>query len=163
MERITLAREYRVPEWLRDAYLELTQKTPLDFEALRPAEPYYSESISLDKDWEADAKKWETTSKAWETLAKISQLQTRVATSITSTVGYNYCCQCSMNYGASYRCLCKCRLLALAEEAFQEELESLKENPKNVKHPLRRKLPIVSYLYSLKINLYRQGQDRSNS
>ena len=60
-ERIALEREYQVAEWLRDRrdlYLELTQKESLNFEELQPTEPYSSsESNSLDKDWEADAKK----------------------------------------------------------------------------------------------------------
>ena len=54
MERIALTREYRVAEWLRDAYLELTQKTPLDLEELRPEVPC---SNPQDRNWQADAKK----------------------------------------------------------------------------------------------------------
>lgn len=142
MERISLAREYRVADWLRDAYLELiTQKTTLDFEEFRPAEPYIESNPLDNRDWEAEARKWETTSRDWETLARISQLQTKVATSIASITSYHFCSECRVNYGASYRSLCKCRLLALVDEAFREELENLKENPKHIKHPLRRKLP----------------------
>jgi len=128
MERIALAREYRVPEWLRDAYLELAQNTPLDFEGLRPAEPY---SNALDRNWEADAKKWEATSREWETLARILYLQTKVATSLTSLSGSK-----DMEYGVSYSnaSLCKCRLLAMVDEAFRGELESLG----HVGHPLPR-------------------------
>jgi hypothetical protein len=148
MERIALAREYRVAEWLRDAYLEVTQQPPLDFDALRPAEPYF-ESDSVDRDWEAYAKKWEAVSRDWETLAKISQLQTKVATSITAIPSYTHCYECRMNYGAPYKCLCKCRLSALAEEAFREELKSLEENPKKAKNLPRRKLPL-SYLCPMK-------------
>ena len=157
MERIALAREYKVAEWLRDVYLELTQKESLNFEELQPTEPYSSsESNSLDRDWEADAKKWKAISRDWETLARISQLQMKVANSIASFNGYHYCNQCYMNYGMTYRCLCKCRLSALADEAFKEELENLKENPKQVKRPVRRKPPISYYLYPLKSILYRQ-------
>jgi len=133
MERITLAREYRVAEWLRDAYLELTQKTPLDIEELRPAKPY---SNPLDRNWEVDVKKWEATFRDWETLARISQLQTKVATSIASITGYNYCRVCYMNYGSSYRCLCKCRLISMVDETFREELENFRESPGHVEHPL---------------------------
>jgi hypothetical protein len=54
MERIVLAREYRLGEWLRDAHLELDETKPLGFEELRPAGPYSTNP--LDRDWEADAK-----------------------------------------------------------------------------------------------------------
>jgi hypothetical protein len=143
MERITLAREYRVAEWLRDAYSALTQKKPLDFEELRPAEPY---SNPLDRNWEADAKKWKATSKDWETLARILYLQTKLAAFITSyTNGCNYHCdKCGMDFGGSYpsadACLCKCRLLALVDESFREEMESY---PGYVELPLPGKLSIL--------------------
>ena len=68
-----------------------------------------------------------------------------------------------MNYSMTYRCLCKCRLSALADEAFKEELENLEENPKQVKRP---ELPILYYLYPLKLILYRKvhhSQERSTS
>jgi hypothetical protein len=147
MERIALAREYRVAEWLRDAYLELTQKKTLDFEELiRPAEPY---SNPLDRNWEADAKRLEARIRDWETLARIFYLRTKVAASIMSFPAHNYynCTDCFMAYGGPYSnaCLCKCRILALVDEAFRGELESLRENPGYVEHPLTRKLPI-SYL-----------------
>jgi len=127
MERITLAKEYRVAEWLRDAYFELTQKTPLDFEELRPPEPYFN---SLDRNWEADSKKWEATFRDWETLARISHLQTKVATSIMSLGGNRllYCNECDMDFGFSRRCLCRCRLLSMVDENFRGELESFREN-----------------------------------
>ena len=134
MERIALAREYRVAEWLRDAYLELTKKTPLDFEALRPTELC---SNSLDRNWEA-------TSRDWETLARILYLQTKVAALIMSFDGVNrHCYECNTGYGGSYSnaCLCKCRLLAMVDETFRGELESLRENPGNIEDPLTRKLP----------------------
>jgi hypothetical protein len=115
MERIALAREYRVAEWLRDAYLELTiQKETLDFEELLlPAEPY---SKLLNRNGETDSKKWKAISRDWETLARISQLQTKVATSLT-TDRYCPCCEC---YGGSYYStgLCKCRILAMVDGAF---------------------------------------------
>lgn len=151
MERIALAREYKVAEWLRHVYTELTQKRPFNFEELQPAEPYF-ESNSLDtSDWEAEAKKWKAISRDWETLAKISQLQTKVANSIASPNSSNYCNVCCMYYGMSCRCLCKCRLATMADEAFQEELENLKEDPKPVKkRPVQRKLPIL-YLYPFKL------------
>ena len=128
MERIAFAREYRVAKWLRDAYLELTQKTPLDLEELRPTEPYFN---PLDKNWEADFKKWEATFRDWETLARISQLQTKVATSIMSFGGnrHHYCNECDMSFGLLQRCLCKCRLLSMVDEAFRGELESFREDP----------------------------------
>ena len=148
MERIALAREYRVAEWLRDAYLELTiQKETLDFEELDsellPAEPH---SNPLNRNLETDAKKWKEISRDWETLARISQLQTKVATSLT-TDKYCPCCKC---YGGSYysKGLCKCRVLAMVDEAFWGELEALREDPPgHVEYPLTRKLPLlVSYL-----------------
>ena len=111
MERIALAREYQVAEWLRDVYMELTQKESLNFDELQPTEPYSSsESNLLDRDLEADAKIWKTISRDWETLAGISVLQTKVANSIASFNGYHYCNKCYMNYGMTYRCLCRCRL-----------------------------------------------------
>ena len=101
-------------EWLRDAYLELTQKTPLDFEELRPAKPYSNPLYrSLDS---------EATSLDWETLARISNLQMKVVTSINSFAGNRYrCTECAMNYGGSHPtgCLCKCRLLAMVDEAYR--------------------------------------------
>jgi len=125
MERIALAREYRVAEWLRDAYLELIQKTPLDLEGLRPAGP---PSNRLKRNWEADAKNWEAISRDWETLARIFCLQTKVTASIKSSGGAQYHCDdCGMEYGGYYSdaYLCKCRLLAMVNETFQSELESL--------------------------------------
>jgi hypothetical protein len=126
MERIALAREYRVAEWLREAYLELTQKTPLNLEELRPAEPH---SNSLDGSWEA-------TSRDWETLARISHLQTKVAICILMTNPNLYCQKCRVHYGVAYKCLCKCSLLSMVDEAFQGELDSFRENPGHVEHPL---------------------------
>ena len=144
MERIALAREYRVAEWLRDAIFELIQKSPSEFEELLwPANPY---SNSLDGNWEA-------TSREWETLARIFYLQTKVAAAIISrsVSGARYFCsqfKCD-NYvdGSS---LCKCRLLPMVDEAFRGEFENLKENPEHVEHPLPCKFPI-SYLCALKI------------
>ena len=129
MERIALAREYRVAEWLRNAYLELTQN-PLDFEKLQPTEPY---SNPLNRDWEADAKKWEATSRDWEMLAKISHLQTKVTASIKTYYRTSrFCSDCHMQFGTPYECLCKCRILALVDEVFRKELESLKDNSEHV-------------------------------
>jgi len=133
MERIALAREYRVAKWLRDAYLELVQQNPLNLEELRPAESY---SDSLVRNWEADAIKWKATSTDWETLARISHLQTRAAISSMSFGGVNHCRECRMDYGIYKRCLCKCRLLSMVDEAFRGELESFKEYPGHVEHPL---------------------------
>ena len=144
MERISLAREYRVAEWLRDAYLELTQKKTLNFEELiPPAEP---NSDCLDRNWEADSKKWEATSRDWETLARISQIQIKVAASFDG--GRYRCCGCNTSYGGSFSSghLCKCRLLRLVDEAFRGELENLRENPEHVEHPLPCKLP-MSFFY----------------
>lgn len=139
-------------QWLRDAYLELSiQKTPLVFEGLRPAEPYFTNgepNSPLERNWEADAKEWEAKSRDWETLARILYLQTKVAASISS---FRYrdryhCIKCAMDYGGSYSdaaaCLCKCRLLAMVDEAFRGELGSY---PGHVEQPFPRKLPI-SYL-----------------
>ena len=154
MERIALAREYRVAEWLQDAYLELTQKTPLDLEELRPAEPY-SSSDPLDRNWEADAKKWEATSKDWETLARIFHLQTVAASNrimsnsapVTDVWGQavsGYRCDvCGLSYSSGW--LCKCRILPMVSEAFRGELEGLREDPGLVEH-LSRKLPLLYYL-----------------
>jgi len=134
MERISLARQYRVAEWLRDGYLELTQKRPLDFEELRPAEPY---SDPFNRNWEADAKNWEATARTWETLARICYLQTKAAASISSG-GNQYCNGCNHYSGPSYPAnfLCKCRLLIVVDEVFRGELDSLKENPGHIEHPL---------------------------
>ena len=146
MERIALAREYRVAEWLRDAYLELIQKAPSDFEELWPAEPHSNS--------EADAKKWEATSRDWETLARIFYLRTKLAAPIIASRCYSsYGCDslgCNGSYSEAYPC--KCRLLPMVDEAFRGELGSLKENPGHVEHPLTRKLPI-SYLCPLKKQL----------
>ena len=149
MERVTLAREYRVARWLRDAYLDLTQETPLDFEELRSAKPYSNRDL-LDRNREA-------TSIDWETLARISNLQMKAATSIISFAGKRYHChECAMDYGGSYPkgCLCKCRLLFMVDEAFRGELKSY---PGYVEHPspLPRKLPIL-FLCPLKTILYSQ-------
>jgi hypothetical protein len=147
MERITLAREYRVVDWLRNAYLELTQRLSLDLdsEELHP-EPYSNgESDTNGRDWEAEAKKWEAVSREWETLARISQLQTKMlpTTSLSySTSGYSsYCNKCSYTSGR----LCPCRILDMVNETFQGELESLKENLDHVDPPLPCKLFQISY------------------
>jgi hypothetical protein len=134
MERIALAREYQVVKWLRDAYLELTQKIPLNFEELPP----YSTCYPLDRNWEA-------TSMYWETLARISNLQAKVATTIMSFASNRYHCdKCVMEFGGSYSlvkgCLCKCRLSAMVDEAFRRELDGY---PGYVKLPLPRKLTIL--------------------
>ena len=151
MERIALAREYRVAEWLRDAYLELTQKTPLDLEGLRPEEPYSSYSNPQDRNWETDAKKWEAVSRDWEMLARISQLQTKMGIFIASSGYYYYCQTCNppgLVYPNTKKTLCKCRVSAMVDETFQGELESLKENPEYVEPPLPCKLSIlVSFFF----------------
>jgi hypothetical protein len=162
MERIALAREYRVAEWLRDAYLELSQETSLDLGVLRPTEPC---SNPDDRDWEADAKKWEAVSRDWEMLARISQIQMKAALELansrisSNSANYKCCTQCSM-YSYSNRCMmtANCRVLAITamvDESFRGELESLRENPEHVEPPLPCKLPI-SYLYPLKTILYSQ-------
>ena len=129
MERILLAKEYRVAEWLRDAYLELTQ------ERLWAREPY--------SNWETDAKEWEaTTSRDWESLARVFYFQAKVVASFIDTGPFSY----EYDMGCNQQCdglyadtrLCKCRLLPMVDEAFWGELESLRE-------PLSCKLPI-SYL-----------------
>jgi len=128
MERFRLAKEYRVADWLRNAYLELTQKLPLDLEELRPAEPY-------SDNW--DAIKWEATSMDWETIARILHLQTKLA---ASGPGYEFtgttfqCYECGGLYGQ----ICKCRVLPMVNEAFRGELEGLREDPgpDDSEHPL---------------------------
>ena len=184
MERIALAREYRVAQWLRDAYLELTQKLPLDFEELQPAKPYSNgESSPLGRSWEA-------TSRDWETLARIFYLQTKMATSIMSRhTNHQHCNQC----GALFSDACACRCLrfeedplprklpvsyAMVDETFRGELESFSENPGHfeiplppalyetsghVEIPLPRKLPISSYLCPLKTIFYSQQQRQRNT
>jgi len=119
----------------------------LDFEELRPAEPY---SNPLDGKWEADAKKWEATSRDWETLARITHLQTKVAIAIMSLDGPNcslHCHECGMDYGVSKKCLCKCRLLVMVHEAFRGEWESFGGHfddplPKPVMPTVRTRSPI---------------------
>jgi hypothetical protein len=131
-----------VAEWLRNGYLELAQKRPLEFEELRPAEPH---SNPLDQNWEVDARKWKMTARAWETLARICYLQTKAAAFSRSD---SYCHQCCMYYGPSRDSfLCKCNLLPMVDETFREELESLKEIPEHVEHPLPSacKLCILSH------------------
>ena len=133
-------------EWLRDAYLELTETKPLDFENLRPVvEPHSTNA--LDRDWEADAKKWEASSRDWETIARVFCLQMKVAAFITSFSDRRYHCdECRMDYGRSESftsakaCLCRCRLLALVDEAFRGELESF---PGYVELPLRCELLVL--------------------
>ena len=110
MERIRLAREYRVAQWLRDAYVELIQKKTLDLEELRPAEPY--------------SDNWEATSKDWETLARIFHLQTKVAA--YESTGNLHCYECGRSYEVNGQ-ICKCRVLSMVKEAFREELEGLKD------------------------------------
>ena len=153
MERIALGREYRVAEWLRNAYLELTQKTPSEFEELWPAKPY---SNSLNGNWEA-------ASMEWETLARIFFLQTKMAASMMSSAGSNgtryYCSQCCRYFGVGNVLACKCRFLPMVDEAFHGEFESLKENPEHVEHPLPCKFTI-SYLCPLKIDLYSQQHEQ---
>ena len=160
MERITLAREYRVVDWLRNAYLELTQRRSLDLDSdeLRPTEPYSSNNgesaDDSNRDWETDAKQWAAVSREWETLARISQLQTKAAPSLSANLNYSayYCPICNTNSYQSSR-VCKCRILDLVNEAFREELESLKENLDHVDPPLPCKLFFqkknkISYLRS---------------
>ena len=151
MERIALAREYRVADWLRDAYLELAQKPSLDFKTLRPEEPI---SNPEDRDWEEEAKKWEAISRDWETLAKISHIQMKAVPTYSGV--YGSCTHCGM-YKYSSNCTnAGCRILiitAMVDETFRGELESLKENP-DVEPPLPCKLPISYFSsYPLKIKL----------
>ena len=160
MERIALARKYRVEQWLRDAYLELTEKAALDFEELRPAEPFSNGEFNpLDRNWEE-------TSRDWETLARIFYLRAKVATSVISTVTSQYSCRC-FQCGGTYSDTCLCATgdhlprsklpvsYAMVDEIFRGELKSFKENPGDVEIPLPRKLP-TSYLCPLKTILYSQ-------
>ena len=130
---------------MRDAYSELIQKAPSDFEELWPAEPHSNS--------EADAKKWEATSRDWETLARIFYLRTKLATSFINSHPYHCSHACNMGCGEtnSEAYPCKCRLLPMVDETFRGELKSLRENPEHIEHPLTRKLPI-SYLCPLKNN-----------
>ena len=141
MERIALAREYRVAEWLREACLEFIPKKPLNFDELRPAEPY-SSSNPLDRDWETNAKMWEASSRDWETLARISQLQTKMVAHLLSLRGDGYYCTCVGDLVYEDDHLCKPHLLKMVDEAFKGELENLSENPVCVEHELPRKLPL---------------------
>jgi hypothetical protein len=144
MEQFRLAREYGVADWLRDVYLELTQKTPLDLEELRPAEPY-------SDNW--DAKKWEATSMDWETIARILHLQTKVTVAAFESVSYtssHYCYECDDTYKSGR--LCKCRVLPMVNEAFRGELEGLREDPGHVEHPLTRKLHAIIIFVSVENN-----------
>jgi len=127
LERISLAREYRVAKWLRDAYLELVQERPLKFEELQPAEPH------SDRNWEADARKWEMTARTWETLARICHLQTKAAAIMS---GNRYSSTCSICDNSFFDFPCECDLLIMVDEVFREELESLKDNSEHVEHPL---------------------------
>jgi hypothetical protein len=117
-----------VAEWLRNAYLDLTRKTPLNFEELRSSEPYTNR----------DSRNLEARSIDWETLARISNIQTKMTISILSGNHYNCDCDSDSGYGAypdgDY--FCKCQILFMVDEAFKGELESLKENPEHVEHPL---------------------------
>ncbi|KAF8812868.1 hypothetical protein BYT27DRAFT_7251456 [Phlegmacium glaucopus] len=139
LERISLAREYRVAKWLRDGYLELSRKMPLEFDELRPAEPY---SNPLDRNWEADAKRWEVAARTWETLARICYIQTKAASSnghpIDEPHPSSYCNQCGIYYSDSF---CTCRLSSMVDEVFREELGSMKENPDHIEHPLPWDIP----------------------
>jgi hypothetical protein len=152
MEQFRLAREYRVADWLRDAYLELTQKLPLDLEELRPSEPYS----------DRDAKKWEATSMDWETIARILHLQTKMAAFGYESMGMcgRQCYECDGSYVIGR--ICKCRVLPMVNEAFGGELEGLREDPgpDDSEHPLiplSRKLSMpLSYLCPLKTILYSQ-------
>jgi hypothetical protein len=153
MERIALAREYRVEDWLRNAYLELTQRQSLDFdsEELRPAAEPYSNGESDTRDWEAEAKRWEAVSRGWETLARISQLQKKAV--LPADVTDFYCDQC---FGHAYPGgpLCDCQILDVVNETFRGEFESLKENPDHVDPPLPCKLSkiiIIFYFVEKKI------------
>ena len=111
-------------------------------------------------------RKPETASRDWETLARILHLQTKVAASVAASMikssnvsRFYHCSECDMCYGGASNNLiahlCKCRLLCLVDEAFQGELESLRDNPEHVKHPLPRKVP-MPYLCPLKSILYSQ-------
>ena len=167
MERIALAREYRVAEWLRDAYLELAQKSPLNFDELRPAEP---PSNPVDRDWEADAKRWEAISRDWETLARIAQVQfkTKAASSQTWSGTYKtqVCTYCGMTTYSNGCMNSNCRVLAIAamvDETFRGELESFRENPEHVEPPLPCKLPISYYLCPFKTILYSQRHPQGTS
>ena len=134
-------------EWLREAYLELAQKAPLDFKKLQPAEPY---SSPLDGNWEENSKKWEANSRNWEMLTRIFYFQTTVASIISSFAGCRYYCDtCGMYYGGTYllgdACLCNCRLLAMVDKAFREELKSY-PGYVELKYTLPSKLPILYYI-----------------
>ena len=133
--------------------MELARKRPLDFEELRPAEPY---SNPLDRNWEADARNWKATSRDWETVARIFYLRAKVATSESTHTATRPRANDVWGSGvvafANDRCegcletildapLCKCSLLPMVDDAFREELESLRESPGHVEHPLPRKLP----------------------
>ena len=149
-------------DWLRDAYLELSQKTPLDLKALRPEEPC---SNPEDRDWEEDAKKWEAISRDWETLAKISLVQMKAANArippyslvgTTATYNYNTCSRCGRFSYYSSSCMngdCGISTItAMVDETFRGELESLRENPEHVDHPLPRELLISMFAVSVENN-----------
>jgi hypothetical protein len=129
MERIGLAREYRVAEWLRDAYSELVRTSPSDLEKLLPTEPY-------SDNW--DAKKWEAISRDWETLARLFLLKTKID---PIGPGKWQICDGSCARGPGDPCNCRVLwVLSMVNEAFREELEGLREDL----DLLSRKLPLLS-------------------
>ncbi|KAF8911652.1 hypothetical protein CPB84DRAFT_937594 [Gymnopilus junonius] len=141
LERISLARKYRVPDWLKDGYVEIAMKRPLQLEELLPRDSQFEELSDKDQNsalyWKESSEKWETTAQNWEAVARICTIQTNAS---TSAMGYGeqYCDTCAKYYGNSYPDYpaCKCRIGTMVEEVFRKELERLKDNVEHIEPSL---------------------------
>jgi len=104
MERIFLGARYGIVDWLRDGYTEMIQRPALKIEDLRGS------PFSLN----------------WETIAKLFCARDSLLPG-----NYNYTC-CGGTHGPSYPGYarhCRCRTIAVVDQVFKADFETMRDNP----------------------------------
>ncbi|PPR06868.1 hypothetical protein CVT26_003992 [Gymnopilus dilepis] len=138
LERIALARKYRVPDWLKDGYVEIAMKRPLNVDelvghAFPEQEGHPEDGQDTSAYWKERAEKMEMFARSWEAVARICTIQTVASTTASQNAyGNQHCGTCNVYYGPGYPQLplCKCRITTKVEEVFRKELEDLKQDTK---------------------------------
>ncbi|KAF9552807.1 hypothetical protein CPC08DRAFT_768030 [Agrocybe pediades] len=105
-EKVSIGREYKVVDWVKDGYKALCQQPAETLEEMnRP-----NESFGLD----------------WEAIARIYFVREKLRRQSQIT-GNQYCNICCLSYGPSYQATfaCQCRYVSAIEEVFNRELATM--------------------------------------
>ncbi|KAF4620939.1 hypothetical protein D9613_001092 [Agrocybe pediades] len=102
-EKLSIGREYKVADWVKDGYKALCQEPPETLEEMkRPNEPF-----GLD----------------WETIARILFIREKMRRQYQ---GGHHCGNCDMHFGTHHSTLaCPCRYETMIKEDFSGELSTM--------------------------------------